>query len=220
MAAFTFLGLAVTSSTMVIFGRIISDPIEVLSLIGSFIPTVLALVGVILATLTTNIAANVVAPANALVNINPSVFSFRKSGLMTATLSIMLAPWRLIQSSQGFIYTWLIGYSALLGPVGGIIITDYFLLRDRKLDVSALYSLNPNDKYWYSGGFNLRAIVALVLGVLPNIPGFLQSAKFLDRVPKVFSIIYDNSWFVGFLVSSVIYWFLSRKPERHISSTA
>ncbi|CAM6127058.1 unnamed protein product [Calypogeia fissa] len=220
MAAFTFLGLAVTSATVIIFGRVISDPVEVLSLIGSFVPTLLALVGVILATLTTNIAANVVAPANALVNINPSVFSFRKSGLLTATLSIMLAPWRLIQSSQGFIYTWLIGYSALLGPVGGIIITDYFLLRHRRLDVSALYSLDPNEKYWYTGGFNLRAIAALVLGVIPNIPGFLQSAKFLDRVPTVFSIIYDNSWFVGFLVSSFIYWALSEKLKGPTLSTA
>ncbi|KAG6543959.1 hypothetical protein Mapa_014583 [Marchantia paleacea] len=211
MAAFTFVGLAVTSATVVIFGRAISDPIEVLSLVGSFVPTLLSLVGVILATITTNIAANVVAPANALVNINPAVFSFRKGGMITAILSILLAPWRLIQSSQGFIYTWLIGYSALLGPVGGIVITDYFLVRNRDLNISDLYSMSPDGQYWYSGGFNLNAMASLVLGVLPNVPGFLASAGLVEKVPQAFKLIYDNSWFVGFLLSSAVYWLLTSR---------
>ncbi|KAL2653938.1 hypothetical protein R1flu_022066 [Riccia fluitans] len=214
MAAFTFVGLAVTSATVVVFGRAISDPIAVLSLIGSAVPTLLSLVGVILATITTNIAANVVAPANALVNVNPSFFSFRKAGLITATLSILLAPWRLIQSTQGFIYTWLIGYSALLGPVGGIVITDYFLIRNRSLDVTDLFSMSSEGQYWYTWGFNFRALAALVLGVLPNIPGFLHSVGFIKNVPGAFQIIYGNSWFVGFLLSSACYWVLTATAKK------
>lgn len=204
MAAFTFIGLAVTSATAVIFGRIISDPIELLGQIQGLIPVLLSLFGLVLATLSTNIAANVVAPANALVNLNPKLFSFRSGGLTTAFLGILLAPWRLIQSTQGFIFTWLIGYSALLGPVAGIVISDYFLIRKRELDVNSLYK-SENGAYWYWNGYNPAAIAAMVGGILPNIPGFLQAISLIPSIPKIFTSIYQNAWLVGFFLASVIY---------------
>jgi NCS1 family nucleobase:cation symporter-1 len=216
MAAFTFVGLAVTSATVVIFGRAISDPIQLLALIDGFFPILLSLVGVILATLTTNIAANIVAPANALVNLNPSVFSFRAGGLLTAVIGVLLAPWRLIQSSQGFIYTWLIGYSALLGPVGGIILVDYFALRSRKLDIDDLFSCKNGGLYWYTNGYNIMALVALVAGILPNVPGFLVTTGVWASCPRVFSIIYDNAWFIGFCIAGLVYRTLSSGQSKNL----
>lgn len=218
MAAFTFVGLAVTSATVVIFGRAISDPIQVLALIDGYIPILLSLVGVILATLTTNIAANIVAPANALVNLNPATFSFRTGGLCTAVLGVLLAPWRLIQSSQGFIFTWLIGYSALLGPVGGIMLVDYFALRGRSLDIDSLFSLEKRGSYWYSNGYNIAALVALIAGILPNIPGFLVTVGVVAEIPRMFSIFYDNAWFVGFSIAGLVYRFLSRRQTQRLDA--
>lgn len=205
MAAFTFVGLAVTSATVVIFGQAISDPIQLLARIDGFFPILLSLVGVILATLTTNIAANVVAPANALVNLSPKLFSFRKGGLLTALIGILLQPWRLIQSSQGFIFTWLIGYSALLGPVGGIMLVDYFGLRARSLDTDALFSCSQEGLYWYTNGYNVAALVALAAGIVPNIPGFLASTGVLKSCSPIFSAIYSNAWFVGFVIAGLVY---------------
>ncbi|KAJ1419466.1 Purine-cytosine permease [Sesbania bispinosa] len=96
-----------------------------------------------LATITTNIAANVVAPANALVNLNPKWFTFRRGALLTALLGIVFQPWRLLKSSESFIYTWLVGYSALMGPIGGIVLADYYLIQKTNLSISDLYSRSP-----------------------------------------------------------------------------
>ncbi|GAQ82450.1 allantoin permease [Klebsormidium nitens] len=214
MAAFTFVGLAVTSATVVIFGEAISDPIALLGRIEGVLPIALSLLGLTLATLTTNIAANVVAPANALVNLDPTRFSFRAGGLLTAVLGFVLAPWRLISSTQGFIFTWLIGYSALLGPVGGIVITDYFILRRRKLNVDALYTYGPDSEYWYRGGYNTAALTALAVGVLPNVPGFLQAAGFVASIPPIWRTVYNNAWVVGFTTAAVLYYFLMQSRGR------
>ncbi|KAG0626230.1 hypothetical protein M758_2G112700 [Ceratodon purpureus] len=211
MAAFTFVGLAVTSATVVIFGQAISDPIQLLARIDGILPTLLSLVGVILATLTTNIAANVVAPANALVNLNPSIFSFRTAGLFTAIVGILLQPWRLIQTSQDYIYTWLIGYSALLGPVGGIMLVDYFGLRGRSLNIDDIFSRDKGALYWYTNGYNVAALAALFAGIIPNIPGFLVSTGLLKNCPHIFTVIYDNAWFVGFCIAGLVYRALSKR---------
>lgn len=210
MGAFTFLGLAVTSSTEVIFGRVISNPIEVLGQIGGIVPISLSILGVSLATLTTNIAANVVAPANALVNFSPSWFTFKRGTLLTAILGIICQPWRLLQSSESFIYTWLIGYSALLGPIGGIILVDYFILRRRVLDIDALYSCSPHGQYWYYRGYNISALASLLVGMAPVIPGFLHTVGLLNMSSPSFLILYNNSWFVSFFTAGLVYWALSR----------
>ncbi|KAK3024733.1 hypothetical protein RJ639_044670 [Escallonia herrerae] len=209
MDAFTFVGLAVTSSTEVIFGRVISNPIQLLGQIGGVSTTVLAIIGISLATITTNIAANVVAPANALVNLSPSKFNFRSGALLTALLGIAFQPWRLLKSSESFVYTWLVGYSALLGPIGGIILADYYLIQGAKLSVKDLYTLSPHGDYYYSGGYNLAAMAALLVGILPVIPGFLEKVGILNGVPDLFGVIYNNAWFFSFFSAGLVYWILS-----------
>ncbi|KAL5546001.1 hypothetical protein UlMin_005688 [Ulmus minor] len=198
MGAFTFVGLAVTSSTSVIFGRVISSPIQLLGQIGGLTTMILAIFGISLATITTNIAANVVAPANALVNLSPSKFTFRRGALLTALLGIAFQPWRLLHSSESFVYTWLVSYSALLGPIGGIVLADYYLIKHRKLSVKDLYSLSPYGAYFYSKGYNMAALAALIVGILPVIPGFLQKIGIVSSVSDAFVIIYNNAWFSAF----------------------
>lgn len=209
MGLFTFVGLAVTSSTKVIFGHVISSPIQLLGQIGGVYTIVLAIIGISLATLTTNIAANVVAPANALVNLSPSKFTFKRGALLTALLGIAFQPWRLLKSSESFVYTWLVGYSALLGPIGGIILADYYLIKRTNLCVNDLYSLSPRGEYYYSGGYNLAAMAALVVGILPVVPGLLQKAGVLSYVPDLFVVIYNNAWFCSFFSAGILYWILS-----------
>ncbi|XP_072956077.1 purine-uracil permease NCS1 [Typha angustifolia] len=208
MGLFTFAGLAITSATEVIFGRVISDPIQLLGKIGGLSTTLVAIFGISLATITTNIAANVVAPANALVNLNPRRFNFATGALVTALLGIAFQPWRLLSSSESFVYTWLLGYSALMGPIGGVLLTDYYLVKKMELDVSALYLDDPTSPYYYQKGFNIKALVALLAGVLPIIPGFLQKVGVSSNTLEVFVVAYNNAWFVSFFISSAVYWLL------------
>ncbi len=203
MALFSFLGVAVTSATTVIFGQVISDPVEVVSRIQGIMPTILSLVGLMLATISTNIAANVVAPANALVNLAPRQISFTKGAFITAVIGIITQPWRLLSSTEGYIFTWLIGYSALLGPIAGIIIADYFIVRKRTLDIDALYS--TTGSYWYANGYNSKAFIAMIIGVIPSLPGFLNVALPNFAVPKIFQTLYSCAWFVGFGISIIAY---------------
>ncbi|KAJ1378341.1 Purine-cytosine permease [Sesbania bispinosa] len=220
MGAFTFVGIAVTSSTKVIFGQVISNPIQLLGQIGGFFTTILAILGISLATFTTNIAANVVAPANALVNLSPTWFTFRRGALLTALLGIAFQPWRLLKSSESFVYTWLVGYSALMGPIGGILLADYYLVHKTNLSIKDLYSGSPYGAYYYSGGFNVAAIVALVVGILPVIPGFLQKVGILTSVPETFVIIYNNAWFISFFSAGFLYWVLSSLRRKQDISAA
>ncbi|KAL3754047.1 hypothetical protein ACJRO7_001310 [Eucalyptus globulus] len=214
MGLFTFVGLAATSSTEVIFGRVISNPIQLLGQIGGLATTLVAILGISLATITTNIAANVVAPANALVNLSPSWFTFRRGALITALMGIAFQPWRFLQSSESFVYTWLVGYSALLGPIGGIILADYYLVRSTELSIKELYTLSPYGAYYYSGGYNLAAMASLVVGILPVIPGFLQKVGALSAIPGAFVVIYNNAWFFSFFLAGLLYWVLSSFSEK------
>ncbi|GFR47711.1 hypothetical protein Agub_g9465, partial [Astrephomene gubernaculifera] len=197
MCLFTFLGLAVTSATVVIFGQPVADPVALLGRMHGLGPICLALFGLMWATLTTNIAANVVAPANAFVNCAPKLISFEAGGLLTALLGLLLMPWRLVSSTHGFVNTWLIGYSALLGPVIGIVMADYFIVRQRQLDIDALYSRGEQGAYWYKDGWNPAALWAMLAGVLPTLPGFLATLGLLHGLPPVFGLLYDCAWFVG-----------------------
>jgi len=211
MTLYAFIGVAVTSATAIIFpgGHVVWDPVELLGKIGGPVTVLLSMVALSVATLTTNLAANVVSPANDFSNLSPRLISFRTGGLITAFAGILMMPWKLLASSQGYIFTWLIGYSALLGPIGGIMIADYFVLRGRSLDVDDLY--RRGGRYEYSGGFNPRAIVALLVGVLPCVPGFLATA-FSAAYPNVapfFKGLYSYAWFVGFGAAAVVYVVLS-----------
>ena len=204
MALFAFIGVAVTSATVVIFGEAIWDPVALLGKMGG-ISVVIALFALAVATLTTNLAANVVAPANGFANINPSKISFKMGGYITAGLGIAIFPWKLLESTGGYIFTWLIGYSALLGPIAGILIADYFFVRRTELKVDDLFK--KEGAYTFSGGWNPIALIALVVAVLPNVPGFCVAAGFMqkDAVPTFFTDIYTYAWFVGLGIAMAIY---------------
>lgn len=209
MMLFSFLGVAVTSTTVILFGTPIADPIALLGKLEGGPAVVLALLALSVATLSTNLAANVVSTSNALVNMAPKRITFRKGAMITAGLGIAVFPWKLIESSQGFIFTWLVGYSALLGPIGGILLVDYYWVRRTRLDVDDLYRFE--GAYTYRGGYNPVAIVALVVGVLPNVPGFLHAAGFLDSVPSIFDTLYTYAWFTGLAISGALYALLQKR---------
>ena len=202
MALLAFIGVAVTSATVVIYGEAIWDPVQLTGRMAG-VGVVLALIALVLATLTTNLAANVVAPANGFSNLAPERISFRLGGYLTAGLGLAIFPWKLLESTGAYLFTWLIGYSALLGPIAGIMLADYFLIRRTEIEVAALF--RHDGPYGYRGGWNPWALVALLLGVLPNLPGFLHAAGFVARVPAVFDTIYVYAWFVGLLVAGLSY---------------
>src|SRR4051812_46280955 len=168
MAAVAFVGVAVTSATVVLpgfGGKAEWDPVKIVQHFEKPSLVALAMFCVVLSTLATNIAANIVSPANDFSNLSPEKISFRIGGYMTGVVGILMCPWKLLDDPTGYIFTWLVGYSALLGPIGGILIADYFLLRKKELDVTDLYS--PTGRYRYKGGWNPAALIALVVGILP-----------------------------------------------------
>src|SRR2546423_5116918 len=214
MALYSFIGVAVTSATTIIYGSTIWDPVDVLTRFTNPVVLVVALLGLCIATLATNIAANVVSPANDFSHVAPHKISFRTGGLITGVVGIVMMPWKLVADPSGYIFTWLVGYSALLGPIGGIMIADYYVLRQRQLHVNALY--RANSEYRYTNGFSLIALVTLVVAVLPNLPGFLVTVKAVDptSVPAFFVRLYDYAWFVGFAIAFVVYLVLRTLNKR------
>ncbi|MFI5141753.1 MAG: cytosine permease, partial [Bacteroidia bacterium] len=171
----------------------------------------IAMISVALSTLATNIAANIVSPANDFANLSPGKINFKTGGYITGVLGILIFPWKLIADPNGYIFTWLIAYSSLLGPIGGIMIVDYFFIRKQRLVVKDMY--DSNGMYSYKKGFNYYAILALVIGILPNVPGFLTTIKAVpqEAVWHWLSGLYHYAWFVGFFVSGVTYWLLVRR---------
>ena len=205
MALFAFIGVAVTSATTIIFGQTIWDPVEVLTKFQNPAVLVLAMLALCLATLATNIAANVVSPANDFSHLAPSKISFRLGGFITGVIGILMMPWKLVADPTGYIFTWLIAYSALLGPIGGILIADYFVCRKCELDVPALYQ--ADGEFSFTNGFSIVALLALALGALPSLPGFLVNVKWLaaDSVPPALAHLYNYAWFIGFATAFLVY---------------
>jgi nucleobase:cation symporter-1, NCS1 family len=155
-----------------------------------------------------NLAANLVGPAYDFSSLSPKNISYKTGGYITVGIALLMMPWKLLESTQGYIFTWLIGYSALLGPIAGIMIVDYFLIRRTQLDVAALY--RHDGAYGYKNGWNSAAVIAFVAGVLPNIPGFLHAAfpSLVPSAPEIFLTLYTYAWFVGVFVAAVLYFIL------------
>jgi NCS1 family nucleobase:cation symporter-1 len=218
MALYSFIGVAVTSATAIIYGHTIWDPVDVLTHFTNPVILVVAMLALCIATLATNIAANVVSPANDFSHVAPHKISFRMGGLITGIVGIVMMPWKLVADPTGYIFTWLVGYSALLGPIGGIMIADYYVLRHRQLHLAGLYQ--TDSEYRYTNGFSLIAIFALVVAVLPNLPGFLVTVKLVDpaSVPPFFVRLYDYAWFVGFAIAFVVYLALRTLTKRSTST--
>jgi NCS1 family nucleobase:cation symporter-1 len=205
MALYSFIGVAVTSATTIIYGQTIWDPVDVLTRFKNPAVLVIAMLALCVATLATNIAANVVSPANDFANLAPKKISFRVGGYITGIIGVLMMPWKLVADPNGYIFTWLIAYSALLGPIGGILIADYFVWRRCKLNVSALYK--ADGEYRFTNGFSIVALVSLIVAVLPSLPGFLVNVKILpsENVPPFLSHLYNYAWFIGFAVAFAVY---------------
>jgi len=199
MTLYAFIGIAVTSATVVIYGTAISDPVQLLSRFHSPVAVVISLIAILLATLNVNIGANVVSPANDFSNLWPRRISFRTGGVITCLMGVALMPWKLLADYRTFILGWLGGYAAFLGPVAGIMICDYFVIRRRVLQVEDLYL--RGGIYEYSSGFNWSAVIALTVGAGTALIGL--------AIPRL-RLLYDYSWFVGFAVSFALYYAMMR----------
>ena len=199
MVLYSFIGIAVTSASTVIFGAPVWSPIDLLGRFHQPLIAGIALVCILVATLNVNIGANVVSPSNDFANLAPRYISFRTGGMITGFLGLAMMPWKLMSSFGNYIFGWLIGYSGLLGPVAGIMVADYFILRGTRLHTGSLY--HRGGPYEYTGGVNIRAIVALVCGVAAALIGlFVPALRFL----------YDYAWFVGFFLSGALYVLLMK----------
>jgi NCS1 family nucleobase:cation symporter-1 len=203
MTLYSFIGVAVTSASVVIFHEAIWDPVQLLGRFNRPVVAMIALVALLVATLNTNVAANVVSPSNDFSNLNPRRISFRTGGLITGVVGVLLMPWKLLGSFSAYIFGWLVGYSGLLGPIAGIMIADYFILRHCVLDVDALY--RSEGPYQYSRGTNWRAVWALATGIAVALTGLV--------VPPL-RPLYDYAWFVGFFVAGAVYLALMRNQSR------
>jgi NCS1 family nucleobase:cation symporter-1 len=205
MALYSFIGVAVTSATTIIYGHTIWDPVDVLTRFTNPVVLVVAMVALCIATLATNIAANVVSPANDFANFAPRRISFRLGGLITGLVGVLMMPWKLVADPNGYIFKWLIAYGGLLGPIGGILIADYFIWNRCRLNLQALYQ--ADGEYRFTKGFSITALLALVLGVLPSLPGFLVQVNVMDaaRVGPFLVGLYNYAWFVGFAIAFAAY---------------
>lgn len=211
MTAFAFVGVVVTSATAIVYGSVIWDPVVLAGKFESPWLVTFAMLAVIISTLATNIAANIVSPANDFSNLMPQHIDFKRGGYITGLVGMIILPWKLMADPTGYIFTWLIAYSSLLGPIGGIMIVDYYFLRHKELKVDELY--RKEGRYWYQNGFNTTALFALIVGILPNVPGFLTTIHVIPKetAPAWINSLYHYAWFVGFTISGAVYWALSRK---------
>ena len=207
MALLALVSVFVTSATVLIFGAAVWDPVALAGQLGG-VGAVLGLAALTVATLTTNLAANVVAPANGFSNLAPGKISFRLGGYITAGIGIAIMPWKLLETAGAYLFVWLIGYSSLLGPIAGIMIVDYFIIRRCRLETAALYQ--AQGRYSYAKGWNLSAVAALCLGVAPNFPGFLHALGYAQNLPAFFVSLYHYAWFVGAFLAGLIYYLLMR----------
>lgn len=219
MTAFAFIGVAVTSATIVIFKEAIWDPIVLVTRIGSPLVIIFSALIVLAAQLTTNMAANVVSPANDFSNLNPKKISYVTGGLITAVIGIVMMPWKLYSDAAAYIFTWLIGYSSLMGALGGILIADYWIIRKQKLSTKDLFLLD--GCYTYQNGINWKAVITLIIAILPVVPGFIRAALTPNgqvQTPNIFDQLYIYAWFVTFIISFFVYLILMRSDKKKEAS--
>jgi NCS1 family nucleobase:cation symporter-1 len=209
MTFYSFIGIAVTSATLIIFGEALWDPVAVLSRLGNPIAVVIAMIALLMATLNVNVAANVVSPANDFSNLSPRRISFRTGGLITCVMGIVMQPWKLMSSYGSYIFGWLVGYSGFLGPIAGVLICDYFVIRKKNLSAQDLYQ--RGGIYEYVRGINWRAVIALAAGA---------GVAFVGLFVPALKVLYNYAWFVGFAVSFATYYaFMSSARELLASTT-
>src|SRR5687767_12945396 len=206
MTAFAFIGVAVTSATIVLFGEAIWDPVVLIARIGNPAVVIVGALIIMLAQLTTNMAANVVSPANDFSSLAPKKISYITGGLITAAIGVLMMPWKLYADAAAYIFTWLIGYSSLMGAIGGILIADYWIIRKKALSLEDLFRVQ--GRYTYAGGVNRRAMAVLLISILPVVPGFIRAVLTPGGQvanPNVWDALYTYAWFVTFGLSFALY---------------
>jgi NCS1 family nucleobase:cation symporter-1 len=177
--------------------------VQVLARLGNPIAVVVAMLALLLATLNVNVAANLVSPSNDFSNLAPRVISFRTGGLITCVVGVAIfQPWKLLANYSNYIFGWLVGYSGFLGPIAGVMICDYFVVRKKILLVEDLYQRHAF--YEFASGINWRAMASLAAGAGVAFVGLL--------VPPL-RVLYDYAWFVGFAVSFALYWAIMRSTS-------
>ncbi|HLH72601.1 MAG TPA: NCS1 family nucleobase:cation symporter-1, partial [Chloroflexota bacterium] len=198
MTLFATMGAVITSASAVVFGKAEWDPVVLAGHFTIPIIVVIAMFNVALATLSVNIAANVVSPSYDFSNVLPKYIDLKLGGLITGILGIILQPWRLLADPSGFIFNWLLGYGGGMGTIAGVMIADYWLVRRRTMRVRDLYL--ENGEYTYTGGWNLRAVFATIVGLFFAWGGL---------VIPVMRPLYDYGWFVGFFAGLIVYWMVN-----------
>jgi len=215
MTGFSFIGIAVTCATILEFGKPIWDPVALVARLLDDLPILLivAMIIIVIAQVSTNMAANVVSPSNDFSNLSPRQISFRTGGIITAVIGIVSFPWRLYEDAGAYIFTWLVGYGSLLASFLAVMVVDYWLLRRGRLNLEQLYRYEGGGEYWYSKGYNWRALVAVAAGVIPVLPGFLNAATTEGGVitdPDFFDQLYRYGVFVAFGLSAMTFVALTR----------
>jgi nucleobase:cation symporter-1, NCS1 family len=210
MTAFSFIGIAVTAATIVVFDEAIWDPVALVTRLTGDIPAllILAMFIIAIAQISTNMAANVVSPSFDFSNLAPKYISFRTGGIITAVIGVVSFPWLILETAGAYIFTWLVGYGSLLGAIGAVMIVDYWIVRRRQLELAELYKMN--GRYSYSGGWNWKAIAAVFIGVIPVVPGFLKAATTpgfagVFQNPTFIESLYNYGLFFTFGVAAVAY---------------
>ncbi|MEO8649758.1 MAG: NCS1 family nucleobase:cation symporter-1 [Acidobacteriota bacterium] len=210
MVIFAAMGILITSAAVVVFPHSKADELwDPVKLVGQFSQPLVVAVSmftIIVATLSVNIAANVVSPANDFANAFPRWISFRTGGLITGIIGIVMQPWRLLADPSGYIFSWLLGYSGGLGSIAGVLIADYWLIRKRQLALGDLY--RTDGEY---AGWNWRAVGATLLGCF---------FAWIGLIIPVFRPLYDYAWFVGFGVAFAVHWALSKSKTTEITENA
>jgi NCS1 family nucleobase:cation symporter-1 len=210
MALFSLVGIIGFSVSQIMYGKAQLFPDGLLTQMGTFAAGVGLLV-ILLANLTTNVAANLVSPSYDFSNLAPNKISFRMGGLIAAVIGLLFMPWKLLATSGGYLFTWLGGYGTLLGAIAGIMLVDYYLVRKSKLQVDDLY--RRGGVYEYSGGWNIHALIAFALGVLPCLPGYLVVAGWADKasVAPMLVSLFSFGWFFSLFVAGGYYFLTAKK---------
>ncbi|MBA5850347.1 NCS1 family nucleobase:cation symporter-1 [Clostridium sp. cel8] len=198
MTIFSAMGIIITSATVVIYGKSMWSPVDIISKFNNPFAILIGFFGIVVASLSVNIAANIVSPANDFSNLSPKHISFKTGGLITGIIGILIMPWKLLADPSGYVYVWLDTYSGILGPIAAIIICDYWIIRKKNINLRELYLLN--GVYTYNKGFNPKAMISLAVGIV---------AALIGKIIPSLNILSNYAWFVGFGVSFVIYYLIN-----------
>jgi NCS1 family nucleobase:cation symporter-1 len=215
-AVTSFIGIVVSSSSNVIFGTTIWNPLELLSQMldepdantGSRFGVLAIASAFALAQLGTNIAANSVSAGTDMTALLPQYINIRRGGYVCAVVGLAICPWRFLSSSSNFT-TYLSAYSVFLSSIAGVIVCDYYIVRRGHLEVKSLYSTQKTSPYYYCRGWSWRAYLSYGCGVLVNIFGFMDALG-VPRMPLAAVYVYRLNFFAGFGVASAVYYLLCK----------